>query len=142
MGLNMEKHIYELIFSIKQKCLSTEESIQKELRLSPSEFSALIELQPDEEILGNTLAERLNLSVSRSSRIVSKLMDNDYVTIQVNSNDRRTVSISLTQNGKKMKSKIENHLNKCEQKIKSFFSEKKIQNIKSALLMLDEALSQ
>jgi DNA-binding MarR family transcriptional regulator len=139
-GMIMGKHLFEYIFSIKRKCLSTEEKICKGLQISFSEFNGLIALQPQEEILGIMFAERLGLSPSRGSRVLTKLINHGYAQIRYNPDDRRSVSISMTQKGLLMKKEIENRLDQCEERVMSVFSKEQIEEIKQTLSKLDQAL--
>ncbi len=136
----MEPTLFELILSIKRKCVSNEEKIQNELKLTPAEFNGLLALYPNEEILGNTFAERMRLSPSRGSRVLGKLMKNGYVNTDLKPNNRRSVFISLTQLGLKMKKKILYRMRVCENRICSAFSEEEINNIKQTLIQLEQVL--
>ena len=136
----MEPTLFELILSIKRKCVSNEEKIQNELKLTPAEFNGLLALNPNEEILGNTFAERMRLSTSRGSSVLGKLMGNGYVQTDFKPNNRRSVFISLTQVGLNMKKKIINRMGICENRICSSFSKKEIDQMKQTLIQLEQAL--
>ncbi len=136
----MEPTLFELILSIKRKCTANEEKIQNELKLTPAEFNGLLGLQPKEEILGNTFAERIRLSPSRGSRVLGKLMESKYVQTKFKPNDRRSVYISLTQLGLNMKRKILYRMEVCEKRICATFSEKEVNRIKQTLIQLEQAL--
>ncbi len=136
----MESTLFELILSIKRKCASNEEKIQTELKLTPAEFNGLLALYPKEEILGNAFAERMQLSPSRGSRVLGKLMGSGYVQTDLKPNNRRGVFISLTQPGLNMKKKILNRMRICEDRICSAFSEQEIHKMKQALIRLEQAL--
>ena len=135
-----EKKLFELILAIKRKCQSNEDRIQVDLQLSQAEFNSLIVLNPGEEILGNELADRMALSPSRSSRVLGKLLENGYVTANYVPEDRRSVRISLTDSGRKMKTKILDHMGECETRICANFDDCQIDRIKESLELLVEAL--
>lgn len=137
----MNKQLYELILAIKRKCQSHEEEIRKELDLSQAEFNALLVLNPDEKIPGNTLAERMALSASRSSRVLTKLMQHGYVTSQFKPEDRRSVQIELTPSGVKTKMAILKRMEACDKKICAELNDAQVKKIKSSLELLIEALS-
>lgn len=135
-----EKKLFELILAVKRKCQSNEDRIQEDLKLSQAEFNALVVLEPGEEVLGNELAERMALSPSRSSRVLGKLLENEYVSATYKPEDRRSVRISLTNNGKNMKKRILNRMTECETRICSHFDDCRIDQIKESLELLVEAL--
>ena len=137
----MEPTLFELILSIKRKCLSNEEKIQNELKLTPAEFNGLLVLFPKEEILGSVFAERMRLSPSRGSRVLGRLMKGGYVQTDSKPENRRSVFISLTQSGLQMKKKIVNRMQTCENQICSPFSRKEIESMKQTLIQLEQALS-
>ena len=136
----MEKTLFELVFAIKRRCLSTEEKIQKELQITPAEFNGLLTLCPNENVPGNAFAERLGLSPSRGSRILSKLMETGFAYVNYDQEDRRRVYISLTDPGLEMKQRIENRLKECEERVLTEFSPDQVDLIKTGLSMLAESL--
>ena len=136
----MEEHLFELVFNLKRRCLSTEERIQKEFDLTPAEFNGLIALKSGEEIAGHIFAHRLGLSPSRGSRILTRLVNKGFTNIQFNSEDRRVVFISLTPAGLKMKKQIERRLEICEEKVRKALSEKELRQVKENLSTLNRIL--
>jgi len=113
----MSRKLFELILSIKRKCVSNEEKIQHELNLSQAEFNGLLALKPEEPISGNAFADRLSLSPSRGSRVLNKLTTKGYVQTTFIPTDRRSVSISLSSSGLQMKNEIEKKMEACEKRI-------------------------
>lgn len=136
----MERKLFELVLSIKRKCQANEDVIQNDLGISQAEFNALLVLNPDEEIFGNTLAERMSLSPSRSSRVLAKLTNNGYVNAVFKPNDRRSVLISLTKSGVQMKENILKRMEVCENRICGNFNQQQIDQIKKSLELLEKAL--
>lgn len=135
----MGNRLFELMLLIKRKCLSTEEDIREELALSQAEFNGLLTLEGKEQS-GNTFSERMELSPSRGSRVLWRLISKGYVQTHTSDTDRRSNIISLSLSGRKMKKKIERRMMKCEGKIKSKLSNREIRAIKNALTTLVNAL--
>ena len=73
----------------------------------------------------------MNLSLSRVSRIIDKLVNNSFLEREHNKKDRRVIDIKLTKKGKKIKTDIENYRNECEKKIRQSFPESKLDEIKN-----------
>ncbi len=136
----MKNHLFELILAIKQKCLATEERVQKELNLSQAEFHGLLSLTPDEQLLGNTFAERMGLSPSRGSRVLWRLVSKGLLQTYTNTEDRRSVVISLTVQGKSAQKNVKKRMQACEEKITVNLSPAQINRIKKSLQILEQAL--
>ncbi len=134
------KNLFELILSIKRKCQANEDRIQQEMGISQAEFNGLLVLNPDESVPGAEFAQRMGLSPSRGSRVLTKLMKSGYVNSEFKPDDRRSVSIRLTQNGIKMKNQIYNRMQACETRICSGIDHCKIDQIREALVLLEQAL--
>jgi DNA-binding MarR family transcriptional regulator len=136
----MNAHLFELVLSIKRKCLSTEEQVQKELKLSPAEFNGLLSIKSRELVTGNMFAERMGLSPSRGSRVLWRLVSRGFIRMEVDAEDRRNIVISLTQQGKNMKKRLNQRMLKCERKIISSLPEDRVDEIKGSLSVLEKAM--
>lgn len=136
----MEKPLFQRIFSIKQKCLAKEERIRRDLALNPSEFHGLLSLDTGSTLPGYALAERMALSPSRASRVVSALSERGFIQTELAPADRRSQLIRLTREGVEMREAIVARLSQCERKVLDRYSEQDVRVIKWALGLLDEAL--
>ena len=115
----MADRIFDIITNLKNRCLDKEESIQKEYMLSPAEYNALLAVLPGEVCNCNELSKRMNLSISRSSRILDKLLKNGYFNEVKNKEDRRVLNITLSKKGTCTRNKIKDKLDECEKEILS-----------------------
>lgn len=136
----MSQALFELILAIKRKCQSIEEGIRKDMGITHAEFNALLVLNPGEQINGNELADRMVLSPSRSSRVLSNLMNHGYVTSQFQPDDRRSVQIDLTEKGKKAKAEIIKRMQKCERRFSSGLNDAQMAEIRNSLQLLLDVL--
>ncbi|MBN2105732.1 winged helix-turn-helix transcriptional regulator [bacterium] len=134
------RQLFELILSLKRKCQAREEVIQQDLGISQAEFNGLIVLNDDEKIEGHIFAERMGLSPSRSSRVLSKLNTKTFVHTAFKPEDRRSVSIALTPEGESMRHQIFTRMQECESRICSGLDKCRIDEIKNALIFLEKAL--
>jgi len=130
----MTDGIFNIIIDLKKRCLDKEVSIQKEYLLSPAEYNALLALAPAVIFNCNELSKKLNLSISRSSRILDKLIKNGYLKEIKSKEDRRELKVKLTEKGNEIRNKINNKLDECEKDIIN-----KLQ--KSELYMLESTLN-
>lgn len=138
--IDMDPKLFKLIISIRKKCMQTEEKIRSELDLTPGEFNGLLCLDPEEKIIGSEFSQRLGLSPSRGSRVISRMWKNGFIHLEQVPDNRRSVEASLTANGIKMKKKVEARMEECEKRITSQLSEKDSSKIHQALTMLVEAM--
>jgi DNA-binding MarR family transcriptional regulator len=110
----MNKGIVELIFELKLTCMSKEESIRKDLKLSPAEYKGLLALEPGRVFSCMQLSDEMGLSKSRGSRVIDKLIDNGYVKEAIHSDDKRVFNVTLSQKGLNAIKKINSVMNECE----------------------------
>ena len=136
----MGRRLIELILAIKRKCQGTEERIQAELGLSPAEFNGLTALDETREVSGCEFAGRMTLSPSRGSRVLNRLVTDGYVRTRVSPEDRRTILVALTPQGRQVKQEIIGHMDACEQRICAGLDPESVEQVESALEILDRVL--
>ncbi len=78
----------------------------------------------------------MQVSPSRVSRIVDKLVNNGYLIRNTSTHDRRAISLILTDKGKLAKNKIEIKKNQCEKHITDCFSIDKLSELKENMEQL------
>lgn len=136
----MSRQLFELILAVRRKCQGNEERIQRELGLSPAEFNALIVMADGGEITGCEFAERMSLSLSRASRVLSKLVADGYLKTRSSPQDRRTILASLTPKGKRTRQRMFEHMEVCESRICRGLDPEKLKQVRNALELLETAL--
>lgn len=136
----MKKPLFELIISIRKKCMQTEEKVRSDLDLTQGEMYGLLALEPGEKIPGMIFSQRMDLSPSRGSRVISRLMHNGYVTLEPVPENRRSVEVSLSPKGKQMRKSVERHMEECEKRITSQLNEKQTRDVRHALGLLAEVM--
>ncbi len=109
--------ITELVNRIRCKCVEHDEVLREETSLSPAEFNVICSLGYDEEISGTDFAKKIGLSISRSSRIIDKMLKADYLSVQRSDRDRRSIFIKLTTKSEALKKKIEESHQECNERI-------------------------
>ena len=82
----------------------------------------------------------MNLSLSRISRVINKLVKREYLTRNSDTIDRRTIKLALTEKGKKVKERIEKYRKDCELKIIKNLSTKELDHIKNSFNTILELL--
>ncbi|HSW00612.1 MAG TPA: MarR family transcriptional regulator [Sedimentisphaerales bacterium] len=136
----MSRQLFELILAVRRKCQGNEGRIQRELGLSPAEFNALIVMVDGGEITGCEFADRMSLSFSRASRVLSKLVADGYLRTRPSPQDRRTIRASLTPKGKRTRQRMFEHMEVCESRICRGLDPEKLMQVRNALELLEAAL--
>ncbi|KXB07255.1 hypothetical protein AKJ51_01800 [candidate division MSBL1 archaeon SCGC-AAA382A20] len=134
------KKVIDLIIELKRKCQLKEEDIRKEIDVMESAYNTFLALEPGNELSSKEFAEKLDLSPSRGTRVIEKLVKDGSLERKRSEEDRRRVSVSLTEKGIEEKKKIESLKNECEERIISNFSENEIKKIRGILKDLVEVL--
>ena len=119
--------LIDLIYRLKAGCLASELDIMEESGLSPAEFNGIAAIEPNEKISGNAVSKKMNLSPSRASRVVDKMVKNGYLIRETDALDRRKCKISLAGKGVKIKKRIRQIRRKCEKRIREEVPEKEIE---------------
>jgi DNA-binding MarR family transcriptional regulator len=129
----MDQEFFKLILAVKRKCQGKEEEICRSLGLSQAEFHALLVLDGRQEMLGGEFSERMGLSPSRGSRVLTRLMSSGLATARLGEEDRRTVHIAPTEKGRQARSRIARQMRACEERICSHLSEAEQGQVRGAL---------
>ncbi len=108
--------LVDAILKLKKKC-RFEEEIGSRLRLTPVEMSCLLALRNGEQLECQVLSERMQLSASRGSRIIQRLIGRGLLEREARQDDRRCLLISLSQSGARCRADVERARGECEQKL-------------------------
>ena len=96
----------KLIFEILPICHKKEVDLAEEHSLHHVEFKCLRLFDVDGNMNNKDIAERMNLSPSRTTRIMDGLVKKRYMKRAIDRGDRRNRKISLTKRGKMLTNKI------------------------------------
>lgn len=129
--------IIEAIAVLKHFCTNNDEEIRNELELSPAELHGLMSLNINEEISCQKLSKKMGLSVSRGSRVISKLVKKGYFSEKKLESDKRCINIKLSKEGQKVKIKIDDMMDQCEKRI---MSKLKGEEAKETILVLEKLI--
>ena len=89
-----------LTFSLLANCQEKEVHLAELHGLTQAEFRCLRLFGSDESLNNKTIAERMNLSPSRLTRIIDGLVKKRYIRRNIDSNDRRNMKVELSTKGK------------------------------------------
>jgi len=135
----MEKLI-DLIDQLKSRCIENELMIMEQASLTPAEYNGILALDPDEFVCGSTLSQKMNLSPSRASRVIDKLVRNGYLVRENDAQDRRKCTICLAEKGIKVKKRIDKIKKECESRVRDKLSPIEIEQFALSLKKVNEAI--
>lgn len=101
---------------------------------------AIVEIGRAEQITLNDLSNLLGLDKSTMSRTVNKLVEDGLVSRESNSEDRRFLSIKLTDKGRKIYEDIEKNMESYYEKILEWVPEDKRKQVLESLEILNNAV--
>lgn len=130
----------EMIRLLERKLGVLEDNQYSCCGISMAQCHALVEIGRIKDISLNELAEQLNLENSTMSRTVNNLVTNELVKREIDPQDRRYVTISLSENGDKLFKGIEEEMNQYYKKVYNSIPEDKKQQVLESLQILLEAV--
>ena len=109
--------IADLTFRLLSNCQKKEAMFAKRFDISVASFRCLRHLHEHQEATVKQLAENMNLSSSRLTRIIDSLVKSELVIRTEHQSDRRIFIISLTQKGKELAEELYVNFNKLHGEI-------------------------
>ena len=100
------ERLADLTFSLLQRCQEKEARLAEEHGLFHAEFRCLRLMGSEGSLNNKDIAERMNLSPSRITRIMDGLVKKGYMQREINKGDRRNMKISLSRRGKILTNKL------------------------------------
>lgn len=91
-----------LTFSLLANCQEKEVHLAELHGLTQAEFRCLRLFGTDESLNNKSIAERMNLSPSRLTRIIDGLVKKKYIRREIDSSDRRNMKVNLSTKGKSL----------------------------------------
>jgi DNA-binding MarR family transcriptional regulator len=135
----MNRRFFEIVLMIKRTCVETEEMIRGEFRLTQAELNGLLAVGPDECLSGAEFSLRMGLSASRGSRVLAGMVRKGFMKSAPIPDDRRSVTISLTPKGRKMRADLERRMNACGEQLLSPLSAGQKNRLKSDFGLIERA---
>lgn len=134
------KEIYDIILKIKYFCVCNETKISSACHIGMAELKGINALGNNENITCTELAKRMNLSLSRGSRIIDSLVKKGYLLRKAKDHDRRFTLLYLTEKGKELKNDIIKEQKTFEENINTELTAQEIESIKKGLKTLEKFL--
>ncbi len=96
----------DLTFKLLANCQEKEARLAENYGLTQSEFRCLRLFNKDDILNNKQVAERMNLSPSRLTRIIDGLVVKGYIIRQIEPSDRRNMKVQLSKRGKVIVQKL------------------------------------
>lgn len=122
-----QENILDLIYRLKAGCIASEMRIMEEIGLSPAEYNGIAAINPGERISGSAVSRKMQLSPSRGSRVIDKMVKNGYLVRENDEADRRKCTVTLAPKGIDIKGKIDTLRLHCDTRIRERLSEKEME---------------
>ena len=100
------ERLADLTFSLLQRCQEKEARLAEEHGLFHAEFRCLRLMGSEGSLNNKDIAERMNLSPSRITRIMDGLVKKGYMQREINKGDRRNMKIRLSRRGNNLTNKL------------------------------------
>jgi len=111
--------IADLTFRLLSYCQKKEALFAKRFDISVASFRCMRHLHEHQEATVKQLAENMDLSSSRLTRIIDELVKSEFVLRIEHQSDRRIFIIRLTQKGKELAEDLYNNFNRLHEEILS-----------------------
>ena len=134
------KNTYELILKLKHFCHCNERKISTYCQINLAELKGIKAMGRDEAITCSDFSKRINLSPSRSSRIIDNLVKKKLLLRKTREDDRRSILLYLTKKGWELKENIAQEEKKFEQLLAAQLSDADIEIIKKGLKLLEKVM--
>ena len=103
---NNAEMLANLTFNLLARCQEKETYLAEKHDLFEAELKCLRLMSSEESLNNSELADKMNLSPSRITRIIDGLIKKGYVLREINKNDRRNMIICLSKRGKNLTNKL------------------------------------
>lgn len=125
-----------ILLVLAEKCSFAADQGRKAIGLSASEYRGLLCLLPGEKMSCRELSSRMDLSLSRCSRVIERLYQRGYIERADSILDRRCKNVWLTGKGVQARQGIMAHRLSCEKRLLTGIPEKRLDQLKSELKRL------
>jgi len=109
--------LLSIFSSLIERYSETRDNIRNETGLTAAELKGLMSLEIDEEISCQDLSVRMNISVSRGSRVIESLFKKGYLKRTASPTDRRCKKVWLTNSGAQIRKRIDTQIQECEARL-------------------------
>ncbi|MFH2003439.1 MAG: MarR family transcriptional regulator [Bacteroidota bacterium] len=137
---NIAAEIANLTFRLLSNCQLKEKRLSDQLNLTVSEFRVLRNFGSALHLNIKKLTERMQLTASRLTRILDGLEKKHIIVRSVDSRDRRSIVITLTEIGKSITNTLQNKYIEIHEEILKDIPSKDQESVQKGLQQLLQSL--
>jgi DNA-binding MarR family transcriptional regulator len=101
------ERLANLTFNLLARCQAKEEWLAEQRGLFQAEFKCLRVFGSDKSLTCKEIANRMNLSQSRITRVIDGLEKKGYMNREIDQTDRRNIKVTLSRKGKILTTKLD-----------------------------------
>jgi DNA-binding MarR family transcriptional regulator len=131
-----DSNVLDLIYELKKKCIQKDEAFFETFDISQAEYNMFICLSNCKHFNSYSVAEKMQLSLSRVSRIIDKMVNKEFLARSTNKTDRRAIDIKMTAKGKNIMCKIIEYRQQREKDLEEKLNTEEMEEIISVLRKL------
>lgn len=135
------ENFLDLVLDNLHKVFYPEEWIQLDLTVSKTELLAMLIVDRYGEVIMSQISDYLNAPLSTTTGLVNRLVKNDYLLRERSDEDRRIVTIRLTDKGKSMMTELKGSIESYLERINTVLSVEERQVLLQILMKVMDALS-
>lgn len=135
-----EINLLETLSNLRRKCTQKDNELIERLGITMAEFQLFLASLYVDSLDSSSLANQMGVSVSRISRLIDKLVQNEYLNRVHSETDRRSLVLSFTSKGNALIEEIKKHRAECEMRIKSELSPELQEKLRENLQYLIEKM--
>ena len=126
-----DEKLIDILGEIGKGVLAHENKIRAKLGLSEAEYNGILCIEHEEKITCQEFSKRMDLSVSRGSRVVDRLCAKKFIERVDCDSDRRCKNIWLTSDGSAIRQKIGEEIRNFEEVLIAGYPDAKLTLLKS-----------
>ncbi|HBV96087.1 MAG TPA: MarR family transcriptional regulator [Desulfotomaculum sp.] len=119
--------LYQFMLDNIQKIVMPEELIKIELSVSRFELAALMLAERHDNITMSALAQGMSVPMSTATGVVDRLVRKKLLKRDRSEEDRRIVTVALTEEGSELLEKVKKHLRLFFDRVKSLLTEEEFE---------------
>lgn len=125
--MNSNNDLYDFFLDNIQKIFVPEDLVRIELSMSRFELQALMLVGRSQNVTMGNLAQGMSAPVSTATGIVDRLVRKGLLKRGRNEEDRRIVTVTLTDNGKTLLKELKDHFHEFLDRIRNLLSEEEFE---------------
>lgn len=125
--------ILDLLNDMRNKCICIDEELIATHNITLAEYNFFLAYDEHKILKSERISKELNISLSRVSRIIDRMVLNDLIIRETSSMDKRAINLKLSEKGLALYNKIKHKRIECENSIREKLSKEDSLELESNL---------